>query len=72
MFETAWLGRGGDYIAGSHPTLADLIAYEEVAQLRFLNLLDFAPFPRSDAWLARMAKLPSHDEVTPDCLRLLS
>ena len=64
VFESAWLAKG-DYVAGSQPTLADLIAYEEVAQLspRFLNLLDFAEFPRTEAWLARMAALPAHDEA---------
>eukprot|EP01063_Lacrimia_lanifica_P007468 TRINITY_DN1476_c0_g1_i1.p1 TRINITY_DN1476_c0_g1~~TRINITY_DN1476_c0_g1_i1.p1 ORF type:complete len:241 (+),score=89.76 TRINITY_DN1476_c0_g1_i1:95-817(+) len=51
------------YLTGTAPTIADLAAYEEVVQLRFMNLLDFAPYPKVAAWLDRMAGLPGHDAV---------
>ena len=64
LLETHWLA-SDPFLAASHPTLADLLAYEEVAQIApsFFNLVDLAPYPRIAAWLSRMAAQPYHDDV---------
>ena len=58
--ETAWLA-ADPFLAGANATLADLIAYEEVAQLapKFGNVLTYTDaYPKVAAWLERMAALP--------------
>ena len=63
--ETAWLA-ADPFLAGANATLADLIAYEEVAQLapKFGNVLTYeGTYPKVAAWLERMAALPYHDEA---------
>ena len=49
------------YLTGDHPTIADIVVYTEVQQLRAGNLLDLSSFPKVCAWLDRMQKLPGHD-----------
>lgn len=59
------LGRGG-FLGGSEaPTVADLLAYEEVVQVseRYLNLVDTSAHPRVADWLDRMGELPYHAEA---------
>ncbi len=54
------------YINGlHHPTIADLSAYTEIAQLEQLNLmrLDADRFPLICQWLLRMSQVPEHDDV---------
>jgi len=55
------------FIAGSSPTVADLFAYAEVAQIPQVLGSDFAftaaEFDRLNAWLAAMSALPYHDDV---------
>jgi len=64
LLETHWLATD-PFVAASHQTVADLLAYEEVAQIApsFFNLVDLAPYPRIAAWLDRMAAQPYHEEV---------
>jgi glutathione S-transferase/autophagy-related protein 2 len=64
LLETAWL-RDADYVAGtSTPSLADLMAYEEVVQAVVLAGLDLsADYPKLSAWMFRMEQLPFHDAV---------
>jgi glutathione S-transferase len=64
LLETLWLA-SGPFVAADHPTLADLLAYEEVAQVapNFFNIVDLAAYPRVESWLARMAALPYHEEA---------
>lgn len=62
---SVWLG-GSPYIAGAAaPSIADLLAYEEVVQMlpAYLNLLTFEPPPAVAAWVERMQTLPHHDEA---------
>ena len=59
-----------EYLCGAAgPTIADLLAYEEVVQLtpRYGNLLDCSPYPRVIAWLEKMSRLPYHHEVSGWC-----
>lgn len=54
--------RGGTrFLCGGHPTIADIACYEEVAQLTWANLFDFAEFPTLRGWLDAMRRLPHHD-----------
>lgn len=48
-----------------HPTIADLAAYSEIAQLEQLRVMSLDPlqFPRTTNWLKLMSKLPCHDDV---------
>lgn len=63
VFESFYLSREG-YIGGlAHPSIADLAAYEEIAQLTWAQLMDLTPFPRTVAWMAKMSTLAMHDET---------
>ena len=64
QLENTWLA-SDPFVAASHPTLADLLAYEEVAQVAptFFNILGLEEYPRIEAWLERMAALPFHEEA---------
>lgn len=54
------------YVNGfTHPTIADLIAYTEVAQLEQLKVINFTAneYPHLTPWLKQMSQLPDHDDV---------
>ena len=53
------------YIGGrSQPSIADLLAYVEIAQCTQMSLLlDYSGTPVLQAWLDAMAGLPYHDDV---------
>ena len=54
--------RGGTaFLCADRPTIADIACYEEVAQLTWANLFDFAEFPTLRGWLDAMSRLPHHD-----------
>ncbi|KAJ0401963.1 hypothetical protein P43SY_002010 [Pythium insidiosum] len=61
-----WLrqSNGMYLLTSSHPSLADLSCYSEVAQLEAMGLLKDLDltFPRVAVWLKRMKQLPHHDE----------
>jgi len=61
-----WLKEGKGYI-GDHtldkPTIADLLAYCELGQLRLAHLFDFKDYPSVTKWLDTMAKVSKHDET---------
>jgi glutathione S-transferase len=53
------------YVNGfTHPTIADLIAYTEVAQLEQLKVMKFeaSEYPYLTPWLEQMRQLPEHDD----------
>jgi len=62
--DTGWLA-SANYITGDTLTIADFAAYVELGQLQpqFTNVYDFSPFPRVQAWLARMQQIDGHDDV---------
>lgn len=63
--ETAWLA-GSPYIGGSgRMTIADLMAYEQVAEVapQFMNLVAFDSYPNLRAWMSRMEAAPYHTEA---------
>jgi hypothetical protein len=73
LFNHFWLHDSGGFIAGApSASLADLLAYEEVVQLssKFGDVLSLSAFPRVEAWLDRMARLPFHDEAHAACAAL--
>lgn len=65
--ENGWLQGEDDYIATSDaPTIADLLAYEELVQGIMLGTLPqetLDEYPNIQQWVHRMSKLPFHDEV---------
>lgn len=60
--EEHFMGAGSDFLFG-HPnaTIADIACYEELAQLAWANIFDYAGFPGVRRWMAAMQKLPHHD-----------
>lgn len=54
-----------DFVTGSHATLADIVAYEELGQnqSKYANCTDFDPYPNIQNWLERMDRLPHHDQA---------
>ena len=64
-FERAFLERGpGPFVNGmAEPSIADLIAYPEFAQMRQCGLVDYSGLPRMSGWLDRIQALPMHDDV---------
>jgi glutathione S-transferase len=50
-----------DYILGSKPSIGDLLAYEEIAQLKTTSF-DLHGFPAIKAWMARLEELPEYEK----------
>jgi hypothetical protein len=63
LLERGYLEEGPGYLCSGQPTIADLAAYEELAQLRPAHLFDFEAHPRVRGWLERMDALPFCDAV---------
>ena len=63
-----WLSES-PFLAGDGATLADLAAYEEIAQIGGrsspiqLGLGDLSAYPSIERWVGRMAALPGHDKA---------
>ena len=49
-----WLNGKPYLVTKDHPTLADLLCYCELDQLKVFNLFDFTNYPNVRAWIARM------------------
>ena len=49
-----WLNQNAYLVTKDHPTLADLLCYCELDQLKALNLFDFTDYPHVRDWIARM------------------
>lgn len=61
--ENGWL-REDAYIAGTDLSIADMLAYEEFAQVHMTGLLpQLDEYPRIAAWIHRMTQLPYHAEA---------
>ena len=60
-----WLQGDDGFIAtADEPTIADLLAYEEIAQGQMTGTLEgLDEFRNLSAWVSRMSQLPYHDEV---------
>jgi len=65
VFDAVWLGSGKAYVGGlAAPSVADLFAYEEVAQVlpEYCDLgVDLAPYPNICSWITRMKSLPEYE-----------
>lgn len=60
--EDGWL-RDDPYIAGQDLSIADILAYEEMAQVYMTGLLpQWEDYSRVAAWIRRMQQIPLHDE----------
>jgi len=76
-FERIWLRHGRNnsncsYIVGDTPTIADLLAYCELAQVTQMNIMSYKEFPVLEDWLQRMSGLPHHDDIHQSLLKLAS
>ena len=61
--EQGWL-QDDAYIAGADLSIADMLAYEEFAQVYMTGLLpQLDEYPRIAAWIDRMTQLPYHAEA---------
>jgi glutathione S-transferase len=61
------------YINGiEHPTIADLQAYPEIAQLEQLKVMDIDKdaFPLLRGWLDRLSQLPEHDDIHQTVIKI--
>ena len=59
----AWLSHSA-YLAGtSHPTIADILCYGEVAQVVMLGAASLKDYPNLATWTTRMRELEFHDEA---------
>jgi glutathione S-transferase len=65
-FENSFLNLSGNgYIGGfDKPSIADLMAYTEIAQISQLKLgVDMSSAVNTNLWLERMQRIPGHDDV---------
>lgn len=60
-------GDGLFLAGGDHPSIADLLAYEEIVQLTVLGMLHEdifrTDYPKIFAWMGRMSQQPYHDAI---------
>jgi glutathione S-transferase len=62
-----------DFIVGNTVTIADLLAYPDLAQIPQILGIDYGEWPELEElrkWLDRMAKLPYHDDVHHTAMKL--
>ena len=64
IIENVWLSKH-DYIVDDRVSLADILCYEEVVQLKQWDIIKDADkkYPNIFKWIARMEKLNGHDKV---------
>jgi glutathione S-transferase len=60
--DQAWL-KDDQFIAAEHYSIADLLAYEEIAQSTMTGAVDLSGYPNVKAWTLRMEGMPFHDEA---------
>ena len=69
-FEVVFLTKS-PYVNGfNHPTIADLLAYVEIAQLEQIHFLDYSDMPILSKWLERMRHIKGHDDVHRTVMKL--
>lgn len=61
FIELGYFRDGTAFLCADRPTIADIACYEEIAQLTWAKLFDFAEFPTLRGWLDAMRRLPHHD-----------
>eukprot|EP01087_Luapelamoeba_hula_P011579 TRINITY_DN3156_c3_g1_i1.p1 TRINITY_DN3156_c3_g1~~TRINITY_DN3156_c3_g1_i1.p1 ORF type:complete len:227 (-),score=37.19 TRINITY_DN3156_c3_g1_i1:81-761(-) len=60
--EHTWLKDDTEFLANNQVSIADLSAYEEIAQLSIVSF-DLASYPKLRAWMSRLEALPKFAEV---------
>jgi len=63
MIEASYLRDSAAFLCGGSASIADIACYEELAQLVWAGLFDFAGFPKLQRWLGEMTRLPFHEEA---------
>lgn len=74
-FQTVCLSHGsGPYVNGmSHPTIADLMAYPEFAQISQMGIANYADnqeLKQFNVWMNNMSSLPEHDNIHQTVLKV--
>jgi len=69
-FDETWLTRGKYVAGGDAPTIADLLAYTELAQVEQLGYPAYSGLPRLQHWLDNLRALPHHDDVHASLFKL--
>lgn len=69
-FESTFLQKSPFINGFDHPTIADILAYNEISQIEHLKIASFKDMPVLSAWLARMRALPEHDNVHKTLFKL--
>jgi glutathione S-transferase len=52
------------------PTIADLVAYSEIAQLRQIGVISKFDAPAVQSWCDRMQQIPHHDDVHKSLIKM--
>jgi hypothetical protein len=61
----------GKYINGFDlPTIADLVAYNEIAQMKQIGVCDYKSLSVLCAWMEKMSTLPENDNVHQSLFKL--
>jgi len=56
----------GYIVEGDSPTIADLLAYPDLAQIPQIMGIDYSEWPELEPlriWMGKMSELPHHDDV---------
>lgn len=70
-FQEQWLpSNGNEFIAGDQASIADLMAYCEIAQVSQMEIMEYQDMPRLSEWLRAMAAVPHHDDAHKSLLKL--
>ena len=66
-----WLTKTTYLVSNDHATVADLLCYCELDQLKAMDLFDFTSYPHLKLWMEKMEKLPKHEETHRSLNRLV-
>lgn len=61
--EHSWLDGSDKFIVDDCLSIADLLCYEEIAQISLTEMIELDDFPNISSWAGRMRELPFHEEV---------
>lgn len=62
----------GDYLVGSHVTVADISCVSTINTIQRLVPIDADLYPRLSIWLDRMAELPGYHDINDEGCKMLA
>lgn len=64
FLEKFYFNESSPYVCNTESvSIADLVCYSELGQLKMANLFDFKNFPKTTRWLQAMSEVPYHDTI---------